>query len=88
MDFDSSNINMAILDPALIKLSKDLGYPIIVGSEVLEKVLRMTYSTRKVFSLRTVPNVSHVICYLDLDKKDIEGKEVVLKIIRNSNGNH
>lgn len=81
--FDSSNINTAILDPALIKLSKDSGYPIIVGSETREKAIKMTYGVKRVYSLKTIPNIAHVICYYDLEKKQIPGLTVVLKIIRN-----
>jgi hypothetical protein len=86
--FDAYNINSAILDGALIRASKISGCPIVVGSDTLEKALRMTYGTRKIYSPKTIPSsVYRVICYHDLDKKDIDGKEVVLKIIRNKHGN-
>ena len=82
VDFDSTNIRVEILDAALIKVAKETGYPIVIGSEIMEKAIRMTYGTRRVFSLKTLPNVLHVICYFDLDRKKLFDKEIMLTIYR------
>jgi hypothetical protein len=77
--FDSSNINSTILDGALIKVSKETGYPIVVASETMEKVLRMTYGYKKIYSSKTIPySVYQVICYYRVNKDELSDKEIVL----------
>jgi hypothetical protein len=82
VDFEANNIKPETLDSALIKLSKDIGFPIIVDSESTERAMRMAYGTKKIFSLKTMPNIFNVICYYDVDKRKLSDRNVVLKIIR------
>lgn len=79
VDFDSSNINSTILDSAIIRVSKETGYSIVVASETMEKVLRMLYGYKKIYSPKTIPySVYQVICYYRLNKKELTDKEVIL----------
>jgi hypothetical protein len=80
--FDASDINSTILDTALIRVSKVTDYSIIVASDTLEKVLRMTYGYKKIYSPKTIPSiVYHVICLGYFSKKEMAGKEVMLNVI-------
>jgi hypothetical protein len=81
VDFYANDINHAILDDALIRVSKETGYPIIVESEIVEKVWRMTYGYKKIYSPGTLPaSVYQVICVSPINRKNVPGKEVVLLI--------
>jgi hypothetical protein len=53
-----------------------------VASDILEKVLKMTYGYKKIYSPKTVPStVYHVICLGYFTKKEVAGKEVMLNVI-------
>lgn len=80
--FDASDINSTILDSALIRVSKVTGYSIVVASDILEKILRMTYEYKKIYFIKTIPgNVYHVICLGYFSKKELAGKEVMLNVL-------
>jgi hypothetical protein len=80
--FDASDVNSTILDSALIRVSKATGYSILVASDVLEKVLRMTYGYKEIYSPKTIPSyVYHVICLGYYSKKEMAGKEVMLNVL-------
>ena len=81
VDFYSNGINSTILESALIRLSRNMEYSIVVESEVLEKVLRMTYGYKRIYSLKTIPNnVYKVICVYPVIKKNLIDKEIILNI--------
>lgn len=81
VSFDASNISTAILDPALIKFSKEISAPIVTGSEDTARILSILHGT-KVFSIKTLPlTFERIICYWDVTTKP-KNVAILLMVIK------
>jgi hypothetical protein len=81
VSFDANNINTIILDPALVKVSKELDVPIVTGSEDMANIFSITHDI-KVYSINNIPlTVPEVICYWDVTTKP-KNVFIILNIIR------
>ena len=60
----AGNLNLSVLDSAVIKISKEYGVPIIVGNENIATILSVSYSYQKVYTPETIPEKFFSgICY-------------------------
>ena len=61
---NASNITSAILDSAVIRLSKEYKVPIIVESKSDARILIIGHDYKYIYSKDEIPNFAHtVICY-------------------------
>jgi hypothetical protein len=81
VSFDASNISTAILDPALIKISKEFSAPLVTGSDDTARILSITHNSR-VYSIKNLPQtMEEVICYWDIETKP-KNVFIILTVIR------
>lgn len=62
--FNGSNIASAILDSAIIRLSKEYKVPVIVGAKDEAQILIIGHDYKYIYSVDSIPSFAHeVICY-------------------------
>jgi len=61
--FNAKNIPQSTLDPAVVKIGKELNSPIIVQTKKDAQVLSMAYSYARIYSLDEIPEDIYAIYY-------------------------
>jgi len=80
--FDGSNIPHAVLDAALIQVSKDFKTPIITLDESAAQVLAITYKYKKFYSKDKIPSsVGNAICYQGVEPSMLPKNLTTLLVI-------
>ena len=84
VSFDANNIYATVVDQALAKLYSERKIPVVTKTEKMMRVLSMTHRLQRVYTVDTIPGkVLQVICYWDLNPKDLpKNVEVALTIKR------
>jgi hypothetical protein len=87
--FNANNIYSSVIDQALFLLHKEIKIPIITKTEKTARLLTISYNFQEVYSVNNIPKRSaRVICYWDLNSKEIpHDYEIALTILR-KNENH
>ena len=82
--FDASNIYTSVVDQALARLYTERKIPVVTKTEKMMRVLSMTYNLQKVYTVDNIPaKVLQVVCYWDLNPKDIpKNIEIAIRIKR------
>jgi len=77
--FNSSNMREALIDAALVKLSRETDIPIIVWSRNKSKLMSIAYSYKYIYDLNSLPDkYVNIIAYKVLTPNNLK---IYLKII-------
>lgn len=83
--FDANNIYPSVVDQALTLLQKERRIPIITKTEKMARTLSLTYALQKVHTVDNIPLGSPIICYWDLNPREIPKDHEIILIIRRKN---
>ena len=85
VSLDANNLYQSTVDQALAKLQKDIKIPIITKSEKMMLVLSLS-NLKKVYTIKDIPeDVIRVVCYWDLNPKEIPRRIDVALAIHQDN---
>jgi hypothetical protein len=87
VSFDASNIYSTVVDQALARLYSESRIPIVTRTEKMMHVLSMTHHLQKVYTVDNIPaKALRVVCYWDLNPKDIPKNVEIALAIKRRNG--
>jgi hypothetical protein len=87
--FDANNIYSSVVDQALFLLHKEQKIPIITKTEKTTRLLMATNNFQEVYTVNNIPDkLVRVICYWDLNPKEIPQIYEIALTISRKNENH
>jgi len=80
---ETVNLQNALVDSAVVNVSKELRVPIVVSSDKVARSLSISQNHRKIYTIESLPsNQLFVICYWDVNPSDLPEEVTSMLTIR------